>query len=617
MRRTLLTALLLALSASSAQIVVPAALASQPIYVAYPASGQKVAADHVIFEGSVLPGASLSISGRPIPVGPDGLFSEWLPLRPGVNALTLISVLNGRSSTLSYTVSSVLPARLPASPARILPGTLTPDGPWVRYGVEQLAATDRRLSFSFSGSPGGRALFWAGRRGPFSMTEAASGRYSGGYTLGIADAGTAQVRFLLIAPGGSRAQATAPGSVGTSPGPRYAEVTAPDLGRGINNFQAGWSPVGGPNLLYPRQGTRFAVIGEGSGTFLTRLPTSPELPLLDVTRNTAKLLPPGTSPMLANLSAPSVADQGTHLQLRLPLGARVPYVVTQAGRSLSLALYDTQGFPYALNAVPLADPLLAGLTWSRSSTGPLTATLTLNTDQQWGYDLTYEGTTLLLQVRRPPPAAADTAQPLGGRTIVVDPGHGGSELGGAGPLRVQEKDLVLDIALQVGDLLRAAGAKVVLTRDRDVQVPLYDRGALAETADADVLLSIHANALPDGTDPRTRRGSGLYWTHPQALPLALSIQQALQTSPALAALGQPADVQPGPVQPGDDGLHLADLALTRPSTQLSVLVETAYLTDPGNLRTLMSQEGRAAYAQAIVQGVLDFYGASSPALPAP
>ena len=232
--------------------------------------------------------------------------------------------------------------------------------------------------------------------------------------------------------------------------------------------------------------------------------------------------------------------------------------------------------------------------------------------QQWGYDANYDGTTLVLRVRRPPTAPADPAQPLAGRTIVIDPGHGGSEQGGAGALRVQEKDIVLNIGLQVAGLLRAQGANVVLTRESDVQVPLYTRPLLAEAADADLLLSIHANALPDGTDPRGRRGAGVYFTNPQALLLAVSILKAIVGSPALAAQSQPGPVQPGPAQPGNDGLHPdADLALTRPSTQISLLVETAYLTDPGNLRSLMSDGGRAAYAQAITQGVLDFYAAAA------
>jgi len=591
-------------------------LPTAPIYVAYPKDGARVAADHVIFEGSVLPGAGLSVGGRPLPVGPDGLFIEWLPLKPGLNVLPLVSVLNGQTSTLKYTVTSNPPgvaARLPATPARILPGTLTPDGPWVRYGAGTLALADRRLDCSFGGSPAGRALFWVGKRGPFSMTETSAGHYAGGYALrDTDDFSAAQVRFLLIAPGGSRAEATAPGTVSSLPGPRFAEVTAPDQGRGVNTYQSGWAAVGGPNLLYPRQGTRFQVVGENTGTFLTRLPGQPaaggpELPLLEVTRSTATLLPAGTTLTPARLTTPTLQDTGSHLALRLPLGARVPYLLTQTPGGLRLSLYDTLGDPAGLNAIPLQDPLLGGLTWSRAGSGPLTADLTLTTTQQWGYDAVYDGTALVLQMRRPPAVPADPALPLAGRTLVIDPGHGGVETGGAGSLRVNEKDLVLAIALDVAARLKAAGADVLMTRTGDVQVPLYTRDLMAETADADLLVSIHANALPDGTDPRGVRGAGVYFSHPQSAVLAQDILGAITSSPVLVALGQP----------GNDGLHgNADLALTRPSTQISLLVETAYLTDPGNLRTLMSPEGRGAYAQAIAEGIVKFYADSAQAQPA-
>ncbi|WP_424952064.1 N-acetylmuramoyl-L-alanine amidase family protein [Deinococcus sp.] len=579
-----------------------------PIYVAYPKDGKGVAYDHVLFEGGVLPGATLSVNGRRIEVGPDGLFIEWLPLKPGLNPLTLVSVQNGQTSSLSYSVISSPPALLAVNPARIVPGSLTPDGPWIRYGADTLAPPDRRLEFAFSGSPGGKAIFWVGKRGPFSMTETRNGHYGGGYTLGSREQFMgAQVHFLLAAPDGSRAQATAPGTVSSLPGPRYAEITAPDLGRGINNSLAGWAEAGGLNLVYPRQGVRFAVVGENTGNFLTRLPgrpapDAPELPLMDVTRGTATLLPAGITPPSAQLDTPEVLDTGSHLALRLPLGAKVPYLISQTATGLRLSLYDTQGDPASLNAVPLSDPLLSGLTWSRIGTGPLTADIVLNTRQQWGYDAVYDGAALVLQMRRPPSAPADPALPLAGRTIVVDPGHGGSETGGAGPLRVNEKDIVLDIALQVTARLKAAGANVVMTRQTDVQVPLYTRDALAETVDADLLLSIHANALPDGTDPRSRRGAGVYFTNPQAGPLAQGILNAILGHPVLAAQNQP----------GNDGLHPdADLALTRPSTQISLLVETAYLTDPGNLHSLMSVEGRAAYAEAIARGVLEFYASSA------
>ena len=584
-----------------------------PIYVAYPKDGAKVAYDHVIFEGSVLPGASLSLNGRPLGVGPDGLYSEWLPLRPGPNTLNLVSVLNGQTRVLRYSVTSNPPVFLSPNPARIVPGSLTPDGGWIRYGAAALSLPDRRLTFLFRGSPGGRAMFWLGASGPFSMAETSAGRYSGGYTLRNSDAfQKAPVRFQLNAPGGSRAQASAPGTVSTLPGPRFAEVTAADLGRGINPYQLAWAPPGGMATVYPRQGVRFQVVGENAGNLLTRLPGTPSpdvagLPLLEVTRGTARLLPVGTVLTPGQLSAPALQDTGSHLALRLPLGAKVPYQVTQTAQGLRLSLWDTLGDPAILNAALLSDPLVTQLSWSRAGSGPLTAEIALKTRQQWGYDAVYDGSDLMLQMRRPPPTPADPALPLAGRTIVVDPGHGGNEQGGAGALRVNEKDIVLDIGRQLAARLRAQGANVVLTRVNDVQVPLYARDALAETLDADLLISVHANALPDGTDPRGRRGAGVYFTHPQAGALAERILEAIMGDPVLSATGQP----------GNAGLHPdADLALTRPSTQISVLVETAYLTDPGNLRSLMSPEGRGAYAEAIAAGILKFYADSAPPISA-
>ncbi|WP_425147226.1 N-acetylmuramoyl-L-alanine amidase family protein [Deinococcus sp.] len=573
---------------------VPPALAAAPIFVAYPTSGVTVAYDHVIFEGSVLPGADLSINGRAIPVGPDGLFTEWLPLQAGLNELLLTSRLNAETKTLSFRVTSAPAVQLPATPARILPASAQPSGVWSRFDLGALAPQDRRLPLGFSGSPGGRALAWVGGSGPFSLNESGRGQYSGGYTLhGSELLSRAAVRYLLILPDGSRASAVAGGSVSTLLSPRRAEVSAPDLGRGVNPYVAGWSPAGGANLLYPRQGTRFTVLGEQNGFYLTRLPG---LPLLDVSKRTATLLPEGTPALRAALGGISTEATPTHLTLCLPLTARVPFQLVQSADTLELRLYDTGGDPAALNLIALSDPLLASLNW-RWAGGVLSAVLTLKTSQQWGYDAVYDGTTLRLSLRRPPPAPADPARPLAGRIIVIDPGHGGTELGGAGALRIQEKDLVLSTAVLVAAGLRELGASVVLTRQSDVQVPLYNRPLLAETLDADLILSIHANALPDGSDPRGRRGSGAYWTQPQARPLAACLVSAL-------AAGLP---ELGVDTPEGAGLHLADLALTRPSTQLSVLVEAAYLTDAGNLRALMSDEGRARIASALVRGVSDFY----------
>jgi len=118
----------------------------------------------------------------------------------------------------------------------------------------------------------------------------------------------------------------------------------------------------------------------------------------------------------------------------------------------------------------------------------------------------------------PPPPARE---PAGGiRTIVIDPGHGGDEIGARGVNGAMEKDITLDVSKRLKAVLEAKiGVRVLLTREDDRLVPLDDRAAFANNNKADLLVSIHVNASPrrdargaevfylslDGLDAETRR----------------------------------------------------------------------------------------------------------------
>ncbi len=84
---------------------------------------------------------------------------------------------------------------------------------------------------------------------------------------------------------------------------------------------------------------------------------------------------------------------------------------------------------------------------------------------------------------------------LGIRRIMIDPGHGGKDSGAAG-FGLREKDIVLDVARRVRQLLKKEGYEVLMTRSKDVFIPLEERTALANTKGADLFLSIHVNAHP-------------------------------------------------------------------------------------------------------------------------
>ena len=94
---------------------------------------------------------------------------------------------------------------------------------------------------------------------------------------------------------------------------------------------------------------------------------------------------------------------------------------------------------------------------------------------------------------------------LGARRIVIDAGHGGHDPGTIGPRGLQEKDLVLDVALRLERLVRQElGTEVILTRSTDVFVPLEERTAIANSKGADIFVSIHANAARSSERARDR-----------------------------------------------------------------------------------------------------------------
>lgn len=263
-------------------------------------------------------------------------------------------------------------------------------------------------------------------------------------------------------------------------------------------------------------------------------------------------------------------------QWRLTDAAGLPFVLKQTGtQELTLTLYGSA-------AAPLPDDFLQQVD-SRLSPHVSEWVMKFDTKQLWGFHARYDGSDLVLEVKKAP-EPHDII-------VTLDAGHGGRETGGAGAFGVPEKDLVLPITLRIAELLQAAGVTVYLIREDDRTLGLYDRVLMAEEINSHLLVSIHANALPDGKNPRGIRGPEVYYTHLQAETVAASILNQIRED--LPELGHGSGLIPD-----------ANLALTRPSQQISVLVEMGYLTDPNNLRVLMSPEGKEALAQAISQGIM-------------
>jgi hypothetical protein len=99
------------------------------------------------------------------------------------------------------------------------------------------------------------------------------------------------------------------------------------------------------------------------------------------------------------------------------------------------------------------------------------------------------------------------------KTIVIDPGHGGTDPGAVNG-KLQEKTAVLGVAKKLGDILKARGYKVYFTRSTDVFINLRTRTKFANEKMADLFVSIHANAAPDATKAKSMHGIETFFLSP-------------------------------------------------------------------------------------------------------
>jgi N-acetylmuramoyl-L-alanine amidase len=219
---------------------------------------------------------------------------------------------------------------------------------------------------------------------------------------------------------------------------------------------------------------------------------------------------------------------------------------------------------------------------------------------------------------------------LGARRIAIDAGHGGHDPGSIGPRGLQEKDLVLDVALRVARLVEETlGAEVVLTRPNDVFVPLEERTAIANARGADLFLSIHANSSRN----RAARGIETYFLNfarnPHAeevaarenaiseatlkdlqnLVKAIALNSKIDESRDFASSIQEALVgklkaeYPTVV---DRGVHTAPFYVLIGANMPSILAEIAFISHPQEERLLRTPEYRDRIARSLLAGVKDY-----------
>ncbi len=240
--------------------------------------------------------------------------------------------------------------------------------------------------------------------------------------------------------------------------------------------------------------------------------------------------------------------------------------------------------------------------------------------------------------RRPQTHAAAHPSPLslaqqlglGVKRIVIDPGHGGKDPGCIARNGLKEKDVVLRVARKLAKKLREEYSyDVILTRDRDIFIPLEERTAIANTSKADLFISIHANAAPS---PKVR-GVETYFlnltTNADAMRVAArenattannmsDLQDILSDLLNNAKLNESAKLAKQVQANMANGLNLKSLGVKQAPFYVligaqmpAILTEISFLSNPQEAEKLKNDSFLSAVADQIVTGVSYYVSDSS------
>lgn len=566
------------------------------LHIAYPPVDHTTSASSIFFVGTADPQVEVSINGQTIERSQNGHFAPSLPLQLGENRFR-IRTSTGEEIEINVTRVATQP-QIPAGEVTFAPDSLFPGVDLARLPGElicfQAVAPPHSLVSVNIGDrttpmqpqsqvqlPPNSAVLNADNLPDRGLEDSEANSQIQSQTVDYAGCMAVSQPQLLGTP---QFQLIHQDKTITETTPAEIQILDPAQLQVVQVTEEAGIARTGPSTNYSRltplpRGTTAAVTGvEGEwlrldyGGWIKQSETQPL---------------PDAIPPRAQIRSVTSHQSGDATEIIFPLTVPVPVKVQQTDDTFTLSLYNTTA---QTDTIRFDDNLyIQRLDWQQTTPDQIDYIFRLKGDRQWGYDLRYEDTTLILTLRHPP--QIDPENPLAGRTILLDPGHGGDEGGAIGPTGYPEKAVNLTVSQLLKQELESRGATVYLTRETDTEVALGDRVAAINKAKPDVALSIHYNALPDGGDAENTQGIGMFWYHPQAHNLAVFMHNYL-----VEELDRPSY-----------GVFWNNLALTRPHSAPTILLELGFMINPEEFEWIVDPGQQQELASAIANALAAWF----------
>ena len=557
--------------------------AQQSLFLAYPPQDHQTTASQIFLIGTGDPQQEVKVNGTVIPRSPAGNFAPSFPLQMGENFFTIRS----GNQEIQVKVTRISATPEPPQGVAFTPNSLTPSrdiarlpGELVCFGAiapnnANVTVSLGTLNLNLSPQPPAVQLppnnaVLTAQNQPTSISNI--GKYQGCTTFSTPrDFGTPRFQMSLN------------GETVTQEGTGKVEILTPDSLEVIEVTANSGAARTGASTNHSRltplpKGTRAAVTGR-EGEWL-RLDYGAWI------KESETQIVPGAVPPQAIIRSVTSRQVPGATEIIFPLTTPIPISFQQTDQVFTLNLHNTIA---QTDTIRLDDnPLIKRLDWQVVAPTQAQYSFVMKTDQQWGYELRYEGTSLILSLRHPPNLSSQVSQPLEGVSILLDPGHGGNELGARGPNGYPEKDVNLVVSKLLQQELLNRGATVYMTRETDVDVSLRARMDMIAEVKPTLAFSIHYNALPDSGDAINTAGVGMFWYHAQAHDLAIFMQEYL-----VERLNRP-----------DYGVFWNNLALTRPHAAPTILLELGFMINPVEFEWITNPAEQQKLASTLADGIV-------------
>jgi len=546
--------------------------------------------------GSVTPGSRLSVNGRNVEVYKNGAFLAYIPFGSGEFVISLSASDSSGSSTLERRVQvAEKRQKIRSDSLCILHGSIDPS-------YRMSLSKDTRLYVSFQGTPGCKASFSVGRSAGWPMAEQNLLPETDDKILAFSDS---TIPDTTVVPGIYGGSCPVRGDEGwenqriylylvDKDGNKIIDSTGPAISNWDDSRQVfarvtdsiavlKTAPDLGYELFMPR-GMVLEVEGIYDQYYRLKLN---DMKQAWVKKGSVELLPLGKIFRTAKLSVVRTAKAGRGSLVGIVLSRPSVYQVFPGsnGRSLKVVLYDVQADMDWVHYDP-SDGFVNDIRWRQMDSRTVELEISLD-ENLWGYGASYQNNTLSLFLKAKPIIGKNN--PFKGLKIALDPGHS-PDYGAVGPLRTLEKDVNWQITQRLGGMLKKEGALVLYTREGSEGAGIYQRPSKATGWKADLLISIHNNASPDGANPLLNSGYSTYYYQPYSRELAEEVHMQFRKSLPL----------------NDHGLFYGNLVLCRATEFPSILVEPAFIIVPREEALLLDGAFQEKIAKAIYTGIKEF-----------